>query len=156
MRVHLVLHWQGGDHSELKHRWTLDATTTDIISELARLMPDMSIAALLNRAGKRTGRDNTWTESRVRAFRSDHGIPVYREGERAERGELNLLEAAATLGTCHMTVLRLIRKGTLEARQACKGAPWVIKASALAALDRSMIGRRRALTSNPDQKSLEF
>src|SRR5215510_3136186 len=81
---------------------------------------------------------------------------LYREGERAERGELNLLEAAATLGTCHMTVLRLIRKGTLEARQACKGAPWVIKASALAALDRSMIGRRRALTSNPDQKSLEF
>jgi DNA invertase Pin-like site-specific DNA recombinase len=162
--VHLVLHWQGGDHSELKvpkprngeHRWTLDATTTDIISELARLMPDMSIAALLNRAGKRTGRDNTWTESRVRAFRNDRGIAVYREGERAERGELNLLEAAATLGTCHMTVLRLIRKGTLEARQACKGAPWVIKASALASLDRSMIGRRRALTSNPDQKSLEF
>ena len=57
----LVLHWQGGDHSELKvpkprnggHRWTLDATTTDIISELARLMPVMSIAALLNRTGKR-------------------------------------------------------------------------------------------------------
>src|SRR5262249_32009608 len=53
-QVHLVLHWQGGDHSELKvakprngeHRWTLDATTTDIIRELARLMPDMSIAAL--------------------------------------------------------------------------------------------------------------
>jgi len=162
--VHLVLHWQGGDHSELRvpkprngeHRWTLDAATTDIIRELARLMPDMSIAALLNRAGKRTGRDNTWTEPRVRAFRNDHGIAVYREGERAERGELNLLEAAATLGTCHMTVLRLIRKGTLEARQACKGAPWVIKASALAALDRSMIGRHRALTSNPDQKSLEF
>jgi hypothetical protein len=46
--VHLVLHWQGGDQSELKvpkprngeHRWTLDATTTDIISELARLMPE--------------------------------------------------------------------------------------------------------------------
>ena len=39
--VHLVLHWQGGDHSELKvhkprngeHRWTLDATTTDIIRD---------------------------------------------------------------------------------------------------------------------------
>jgi len=162
--VHLVLHWQGGDHSELRvpkprngeHRWTLDAATTDIIRELARLMPDMSIAALLNRAGKRTGRDNTWTEPRVRAFRNDHGIAVYREGERAERGELNLLEAAAALGTCDMTVLRLIRKGSLEARQVCKGAPWVIKASALAALDPSVIGRRRAPTSNPDQKSLEF
>jgi hypothetical protein len=152
--VHLVLHWQGGDHSELKvrkprngqHRWTLDATTTDIIRELARLMPDMSIAALLNRAGKRTGQDNTWTESRVRAFRNDHGIAVYREGERAEREELTLLEAAAALGTCQMTVLRMIRKGTLEARQVCKGAPWFIKASALAALDR--LGDRTTLSAN--------
>jgi DNA invertase Pin-like site-specific DNA recombinase len=162
--VHLVLHWQGGDHSELKvpkprngqHRWTLDATTTDIITELARLMPDLKIAALLNRAGKRTGQDNTWTEPRVRAFRNNHEIAVYREGERAERGELTLLEAAAALGTCQMTVLRMIRKDTLEARQVCKGAPWVIKASALAALDRAAIGRRRPLTSNPDQKSLQF
>ena len=162
--VHLVLHWQGGDHSELKvhkprngeHRWTLDATTTDIIRELARLMPDLKIAALLNRAGKRTGQDNTWTEPRVRAFRNDHGIAVYREGERAERGELTLLEAAAALGTCQMTVLRLIRKGSLDARQVCKGAPWVIRASALADLKLSGIGRRRPLTANPDQKSLQF
>ena len=162
--VHLVLHWQGGDHSELKvhkprngeHRWTLDATTTDIIRELARQMPDLKIAALLNRAGKRTGQDNTWTEPRVRAFRNDHGIAVYREGERAERGELTLLEAAAALGTCQMTVLRLIRKGSLDARQVCKGAPWVIRASALVDLKLSGIGRRRPLTANPDQKSLEF
>ena len=162
--VHLVLHWQGGDHSELKvhkprngeHRWTLDATTTDIIRELARLMPDLKIAALLNRAGKRTGQDNTWTEPRVRAFRNDHGIAVYREGERAERGELTLLEAAAALGTCQMTVLRLIRKESLDARQVCKGAPWVIRASALADLKLSGIGRRRPLTVNPDQKSLQF
>ena len=162
--VHLVLHWQGGDHSELKvhkprngeHRWTLDATTTDIIRELARLMPDLKIAALLNRAGKRTGQDNTWTEPRVRAFRNDHGIAVYREGERAERGELTLLEAAAALGTCQMTVLRLIRKGSLDARQVCKGAPWVIRASALADLKLSGIGRRRPLTANPDQKNLQF
>ena len=97
-------------------------------------MPDLKIAALLNRAGKRTGQDNTWTEPRVRAFRNDHGIAVYREGERAERGELTLLEAAAALGTCQMTVLRLIRKGSLDARQVCKGAPWVIRASALADL----------------------
>ena len=158
--IHLVLHWQGDDHSELtvqkangEHRWTLDATTTDIIRELTRLMPDLLIAGVLNRAGKRTGRDNTWTEARVRAFRSDHGIAVYREGERAERGELTLLEAAAVLGTCRMTVLRLIRAGTLKARQACKGAPWVIKVQDLEAVKNA---RGRPLTSNPDQKTMEF
>ena len=162
-QIHLVLHWQGDDHSELKlkvqkarngeHRWSLDATTTDIIRELARLMPDLLIAGLLNRAGKRTGRDNTWTESRVRAFRKDHGIAAYREGERAERGELTLLEAAAELGTCRMTVLRLIRAGTLKARQACKGAPWVIKTQDLEAAKNT---RGRPVTSNPDQKAMEF
>ena len=62
-------------------------------------MPDMSIAALLNRAGKRTGQDNTWTEPRVRAFRNKHEIAVYRKGEPAERGELTLLEAAPALGS---------------------------------------------------------
>jgi hypothetical protein len=159
--IDLVLHWQGGDHTELKvlkarngeHRWILDATTTDIIRELARLMPDLRIASLLNRAGKRTGRDNTWTEPRVRAFRNDHGIQVYREGERTERGELTLLEAAAALGTCAMTVQRLITAGTLEARQACKGAPWVIKAEALA---RVKLSRRCPVTQSPGQKTLQF
>ena len=159
--IDLVLHWQGGDHTQLKirkarngeHRWTLDATTTEIIRELARLMPDSRIAGLLNRAGKRTGRDNTWTETRVRAFRNDHEIEVYREGERAERGEVTLLEAAAALGTCRMTVQRMITGGVLQARQACKGAPWVIKVQDLAALK---VGRRRPRTSNSDQKTLEF
>ena len=36
----------------------------------------------------------TWTETRVRAFRTSRGIAVYREGERQERNELTLQEAA--------------------------------------------------------------
>ena len=159
--IALVLHWHGGDHTELTvikartgaHRWMLDAETTDIIREVARLMPDMQIASLLNRAGKRTGRDNSWTEPRARAFRNDHNIPVYRPGERAERGELTLEEAATALGTSMMTVQRLITKGTLAARQACKGAPWVIKADALANVQLS---RRCPVTQNLAQKALQF
>jgi hypothetical protein len=67
---------------------------------------------------------------------------------------LNQREAAATLGTCPMTILRLVRKGILEARQACKGAPWVISAQALAAIKITSPGRR--VTSSPDQKNLQF
>jgi hypothetical protein len=123
--IHLLLHWQRGDHTQLtvikprngEHRWALDVATTDIIRELARLMPDHQIATVLNRAGKRTGRDNTWTEPRVRTFRNDHGIPVHRPGEQVERGEVNVLEAAKTLGTSRATVQRLITKAKLEARQ---------------------------------------
>jgi len=119
-------------------------------------MPDMTIAALLNRAGKRTGQDNTWTESRVRAFRNDHGIAVYCEGERAERGELNLLEAAAALGTCDMTVLRFNQEGDSPGSASMQGSP----------LGHQSIGRRRPKTlrdrttpsanSKSRPKNLEF
>ena len=161
-QIDLKIHWQGGDHTQLnvrkarsgEHRWILDAPTTDIIRELARHVPDYRIASILNRAGKRTGRDNSWNEARVRAFRSNHGIEVYRLGERGERGEVNELEAAQVLGTCRMTVHRLIKRGLLKAQQACQGAPWVIKVEALAAVK---IGPRgRSVTSNPDQQTLQF
>ena len=103
---------QGGDHATLtvvkarsgEHRWTLDAETTAIIRDLARLLPDAHIASVLNRAGKRTGRDNTWTEPRVRAFRHDHDIPVYRPGERAGRGKLTLIEAANLRGASDTSI----------------------------------------------------
>lgn len=159
--IDLMLHWHGGDHTNLKvikprsgeHRWMLDAATSDIIRELARLMPDMQIASVLNRAGKRTGRDNTWTEPRVRAFRNDHDIPVYRPGERAERGEITAIEAAETLGTSEMTVRRLIAKGVLDAKQACKGAPWVIKVEAVAEVK---LRRSCPVTQTSAQRFMEF
>jgi len=131
----LKVHWQGGDHTSLRvpknrigrHRWTTEADTGELLGALARLMPDKSIAAVLNRLGRRTGRGCTWTEGNVRSFRSGHHIPVYREGERAERGECTLEEAAKELGVSRMTVLRIIRRGILPAEQLCKGAPWVIR-----------------------------
>ena len=98
--VDLVLHWQGGDHTGLKvkknapgkHRWTVAEDTEVLVRELARLMPDKTMAAILNRAGKSTGRNNGWTQSRVCTFRNHRKIKVYREGERfirIERHERN-------------------------------------------------------------------
>ena len=49
-----------------------------------------------------------------------------------ERGELKLAQAAEQLSISEKTVRRLIRRGVIPARQACKGAPWVIDAKALA------------------------
>lgn len=134
--IELVVHWQGGDHTELsvvknrigQHRWTTDVEIQTLITQLARQLNDGSIAALLNRLGHRTGRDQTWTEMRVRSFRGDHRIAVYKAGEREARGELTLEQAADALGASKMTVLRMIGAGVLQATQACKGAPWVIKA----------------------------
>jgi DNA invertase Pin-like site-specific DNA recombinase len=165
--IALVLHWQGGDHTALRvrknptgqHRWTTDAETGELIRVLARLMPDWSIAAVMNRAGKRTGRGNSWTEARVRTFRNQHEIAVYRDGERAARGELSLEEAATILAKSKMTILRAIRAGIIPGRQICKGAPWVIEREAVEALARDGTltpTRRRPVTAHPQQESLDL
>ena len=160
-RIKLRLHWQGGDHTELtvrknrtgRHRWATDAETGDLVKQLARLMPDRSIASFLNRAGKRTGKDNPWTEARVRSFRTYHGVAVYREGERQERNELTLREAAERLGVSMMTVLRQIREGAIPARQACKGAPWVISVDAL---EHGRLPKAGPVTGGSGQQTLEI
>ena len=166
-RLELKLHWQGGDHSELSvaknrrgmHRWTTPTETEQLIHALARLLPDQAIASLLNRWGKRTAKGYTWTQARVCAFRADRRIAVYREGEREERGEITLEQAAKTLGVSPMTVLRVIRAGVLPAQQLCNGAPWVIRRNDLdrpAVRNALQSGLSRPLTANANQTSLEF
>ncbi|OYV38005.1 MAG: serine recombinase [Rhodospirillales bacterium 20-64-7] len=164
--VVLVLHWQGGDHTQLRvkknspglHRWTLDEETGDLIRGLARLLPDKAIASLLNRSGKVTGRNNSWTQSRVCTFRNQHDIAVYRDGERADRGELTLEESASALGVSPMTVLRMVKSGILDGHHLCKGAPWVITTQSVE--DAKLRPLRRPgltpLTANPNQNVLDF
>jgi excisionase family DNA binding protein len=114
---------------------------------------------LLNRLGHRSGKGHTWTELRVRSYRNDHGIAVYREGEREQRGEVTLEQAAKVLGLSTMTVLRMIATGAIAATQACRSAPWVIMRSEL---DRPELhssirpARRTPLTADPVQIPLEL
>lgn len=164
----LVVHWHGGDHTALKvkknhtgqHRWSAAADVVDLVRSLARQMPDKYIAAVLNRAGKSTGRGNSWTRGRVCSLRNQQTIEPYREGERADRGEVTLDEAAEALNVSASTVRRLIEDGTLPARQLCKGAPWVIRSNDLDRAEVSQAARARRLrrppSGNPHQKVLEF
>jgi hypothetical protein len=164
--IDLVVHWQGGAHSALavrknrcgQHRWTTDSDVVELTRALARLMPDKLIAATLNRAGKLTGRGNGWTQSRVCSLRNNNDIDVYREGERAERGELTLEETAEILALSPSSVRRLIQDSHIPATQFCKGAPWIIKMDDLGrenvkeTADRKR--RHSPLSGNPDQKIL--
>ena len=160
--IELLLHWRGGDHTRLtvprnrtgQHRWSTDATVGDLVRGLARQLPDRAIARTLNRLGKRTGRGNAWTEARVRTYRSQHGVPAYRPGEMAERGELTLKEAAGRLGVSTMSVLRLISDGTLVAQQVCKGAPWAVPEQQIVALATAAGNRPR--TGRAGQEVLDF
>src|SRR6476659_1472934 len=80
----LVIRWAGGDHTPLRvrknragqHRWGTDADVVELVTVFARQMPDQAIAAVLNRAGKKTGRGNGWTRARVCVLRNlMHGKP---------------------------------------------------------------------------------
>src|SRR6202142_2416855 len=106
-----------------EHRWRVDADVVDLVRAMARQMPDMGVAAALNRTGKTTAKGHSWTRTRVAALRKIHNIVVYREGERAERGEPTLAEAAEALSVSPATVRRLIVEGALPANPPCKGGP---------------------------------
>jgi len=163
--IHAVLHWQGGDHTQLQVKQRLNAAgrhnpripddTITLMGELARLMPDRQIARLLNRTGLETGHGNAWTQERVRGFRNHHDIAVFRDGEWADRGEITLEAAAKLIGVCNMTALRMLRRGDIKGRQACAGAPWVIRAEDLAGFAK---GKRRKppLTQNTTQRVFDF
>ena len=154
-RLLVKLHWKGGDHTAIdvpknltgRHRWKTSQMTEQLVRDLARLLPDESIASLLNRIGVRSAKGNTWTLLRVRAFRSQHRITVHRDGKRAERDELILKEAAVVLDVSKMTVTRLIRNGVLPAKQACRGAPYVIRKTdlELPIVRRSIVGERTSV-----------
>ena len=59
----LVIRWAGGDHTPMRvrknrtgqHRWGTDADVVELVTALARQLPDKAIAPILNRAGKTTG-----------------------------------------------------------------------------------------------------
>jgi hypothetical protein len=70
---------------------------------------------------------------------------------------LVLAEAAQRLEVDPWRVRRLIQRGILPARQACKGAPWLIAAQALDRPEvREGLAGKGPLTTDPNQQVLDF
>lgn len=162
--VTLTIHWQGGDHTQHQfaknktghHRYRVGEDVVALVQQLARVQPDQGIASILNRLGLRSGRGHTWTDVRVRSFRSDHQIAAYVEGERVARGELTLQETATALNVSTETVRRLIAGKRLAARQACVGAPWIIRAADVQRIAQELRVSASPRTVDPKQGSLEL
>ena len=163
--LELVVHWQGGDHTRLavrknragQTRWATGVDIVDLVRALARQMPDQTIAALLNRSGKVTGHGNSWTRGRICSLRRQYDIAIYRDGERAERGEATLEEAAAALALSTTTIRRLIAERALPATQPCKGAPWIIRRVDLEHDEiRRRAAARRSRPPPPDERQQDM
>src|SRR5260370_259981 len=120
-QAQLVRQWQAGDPTRLtvrknrrgQTRWSVEPETMELIRACARLMPDKAIAGMLNRTGKRTGRLNGWTQSRVRGFRNTPGISVYVNGECPDHGEATSTKAARMLNLSPLAMLGQIRDGII-------------------------------------------
>ena len=136
--VVLVIHWKGGQHSELRVRKpktgehgcrTPDAAMA-VMRSMATRWSDEDIAASLNRMGMQTGQGKSWTAKRVSSLRRVHGIHAYRSAEK-EGQWLTLSEAAAMLGVTHHRIRRLIKEGILAAEQVVPDAPYQISVADL-------------------------
>src|SRR5215468_2779157 len=82
----LVIHWTGGQHSELRvrkprtgeHGCSTPEQALAVIRSMAGRWCDQDIAASLNRMGMPTGQGKTWTAHRVSSLRRVRGIHGYR------------------------------------------------------------------------------
>jgi len=130
----LQLHWTGGVHTEIRvprnrpgqHRQAAGDDVIALVSEIAKVSDDRTIAAVLNRLGYRTGQGNCWSIPRVCSFRYTHAIELG-----TNQGFVSLQAAAELLGLSDTAVRTLIRKGILAAKQVVACAPWVIEKAAI-------------------------
>jgi excisionase family DNA binding protein len=155
--VVLVIHWKGGQHSQLRvrkprsgeHGCRTSEEALAVMRSMAGRWSDEHIAASLNRMGMRTGQGKSWTAHRVGSLRKVHGIHAYRSAVKDGQW-LTTREAAKALGVTSHAVRRLIRERVLAAEQVVRGAPYQIKATDLrdervaAAIGRKTRPRRAA------------
>lgn len=147
--VLLAVHWKGGVHTELvvqrrrrgENRVHTVPETAEAIRLLARVCPDELIARAMNASGIQTARDNLWTSTLVRSFRSSHRIPVYNADDEAW---LTLAGAAKLAGIADLTLKRAIQRGVVSALRPVPRGPWILERSEL--LNADVLVR---LTKNP-------
>jgi DNA invertase Pin-like site-specific DNA recombinase len=160
----LVIHWQGGVHTELRVRRRRRGhhgheTAKDIVAAvrvLARVCPDKDIAGVLQRNGLRTGKGNHWTAARVVALRCRNDIPCYNAETRQAEGWMNLSEASAFLGVAPGTLRVAVTKGDLVGEHPLTDGPWVFRHQDLETeAARMFVKRVRRRAGTPTKASSE-
>ena len=169
-RIHLVVHWAGGVHTELqlKRRRPGQArhnTPPDIVEavrSLARLCSDEQIAGWLTCNGLRTGKGLCWTRQHVTGLRHRNDIAVYQPGPQGTASCLTLSQAAERLGVDRMTLRAAIRRGDIAAERPLPIGPWILKHEDMASdAARVLVARVTAFRRNagrraPDARTLSL
>jgi DNA invertase Pin-like site-specific DNA recombinase/predicted DNA-binding transcriptional regulator AlpA len=135
-RAHLTLRWRGGLLTELDVELPrsrpatvrTDEDTVALVRRLATHYTDSVIAGILNKQGRTTARDLSFTANRVGNLRRHWGIPRFEPSAEPPDGELvNINQAAESLGIAPSTIHRWLNDGFIAGEQITPGAPWQIR-----------------------------
>ena len=131
--LRFVIHWTGGAHSQFamaRPRSGREQKTAledvEVIRQLAVRYGDDAIAVVLNKLGRRTGKDKRWNAQRVRTARSTYAIPGHSRTV-PDPEILTLGRAAKHCGVSQGTIMRLVNSGVLPKHQIVPWAPWEIR-----------------------------
>ena len=151
--LRFIIHWHGGCHTALTmpkpqsgavaHKTALE--DLELITRMARRYRDDEIARVLSKLGRRTGKGNRWTLSRVAYVRKRYEIDPPDESKR-DTDILTLANASKYSGVSDTTLLRLIKENILPAEQIAPYAPLEIKCTDLDSEPVSGILKRLRLT----------
>jgi DNA invertase Pin-like site-specific DNA recombinase len=134
--VVLMIHWQGGRHTEVRVPRPVSGRTTrctdaDAIALVRRMSGrwhDDAIAAQLNLLGWRTGTGNHWTRLRIRELRSRLQLPACDPDQPAW---LTAKAAAEHLGISSAYAGLLLRRGIIPGTQVVPGSMWWVDPAVL-------------------------
>ena len=137
-QLQFTIHWQGGCHtafdmpkpmsSAIAHKTSLE--DVDLIRQMATRYRDDEIARVLSKLGRKTGKGNRWTQSRVAYARKKYKIAAPESGK-LDPDILTLGQATAYSRVSDTTLMRLIRANILPVEQVAPYAPYEIKCSDL-------------------------
>ena len=157
----LVMHWQGGRHTELRvaRPWSgrtkrcTDAEAIALVRRMAGRWHDDAIAMQLNLLGWKTGTGNHWTRMRVRELRSRLDLPAC---DPTQPTWLTANGAARHLGISPSYAGLLLKRGIIPGTQAVPGSIWWVDPAALDSPQlretlRALSERRRVQPSHDDR-----
>jgi len=133
-QLHFIIHWHGGCHTRFEMRKPLSGAIVHktaledvvLIRKMAHRYRDDEIARVLSKLGRRTGKGNRWTKSRVATVRKKYAI-ASPDPAQLDPDVLTLGQATKYCGVSDTTLLRLISEKILVVEQVAPYAPLEMK-----------------------------
>jgi len=133
-QLHFIIHWHGGCHTPFAMSKPLSGAVVhktaledrELIARMALRYGDDEIARVLSKLGRRTGKGNRWTQSRVAYVRKKYAIAAP-DKDKLDSSILTLGQATQYCGVSDTTLMRLIKEKILAVEQVAPYAPLEIK-----------------------------